>query len=112
MIIETKKVVKNVHNVRNSIYEKDRALAEKRKQEAKEREIQELREAIEISKKRLAELFRLRSKISIMSDQKPIHKRWVFCCRNTKINFKNHQEVYINKKPPNKKVVFYFIMLL
>ena len=46
---------KNVHNVRNSIYEKDRALAEKRKQEAKEREIQELQEAIEIGKKRLAE---------------------------------------------------------
>ena len=47
---------KNVHNVRKSIYDKDRALAEEMKQEAKEREIQELRETIEIGKKRLVEL--------------------------------------------------------
>lgn len=47
---------KNVHNVRKSIYDKDRTLAEKRKQEAKELEIQELQKAIEIGKKRLAEL--------------------------------------------------------
>ena len=40
----------------DDFYDEDRALAEKRKQEAKEREIQELREAIEIGKKRLAEL--------------------------------------------------------
>lgn len=54
--MKPERLSKNVHNVRNSIYEKDRALAEKRKQEAKEREIQELRETIEIGKKRLAEL--------------------------------------------------------
>lgn len=47
---------KNVHNVRKSIYDKDRALAEKRKQEAKEREIQELQETIDSGMKRLAEL--------------------------------------------------------
>lgn len=40
----------------DAFYEKDRALAEKRKQEAKEREIQELQETIEISRKRLVEL--------------------------------------------------------
>lgn len=54
--MKPERLSKNVHNIRKSIYEKDRALAEKRKQEAKEREIQELREAIEIGKKRLAEL--------------------------------------------------------
>lgn len=54
--MKPERLSKNVHNIKKSIYEKDRALAEKRKQEAKEREIQELREAIEISKKRLAEL--------------------------------------------------------
>lgn len=54
--MKPERLSKNVHNVRKSIYEKDRALAEKRKQEAKEREIQKLREAIEIGKKRLAEL--------------------------------------------------------
>lgn len=42
----------------DAFYEKDHALAEKRKQETKEREIQELREAIEIGKKRLAELLK------------------------------------------------------
>lgn len=54
--MKPERLSKNVHNIRKSIYEKDRALAEKRKQEAKEREIQKLREAIEIGKKRLAEL--------------------------------------------------------
>ena len=53
--MKPERLSKNVHNIKKSIYEKDRALAEKRKQEAKEREIQELREAIEIGKKRLAE---------------------------------------------------------
>ncbi len=54
--MKPERLSKNVHNVRKSIYEKDRALAEKRKQEAKEREIQELQETIEISRKRLVEL--------------------------------------------------------
>lgn len=54
--MKPERLSKNVHNVRKSIYEKDRALAEKRKQEAKELEIQELQKAIEIGKKRLAEL--------------------------------------------------------
>lgn len=53
--MKPERLSKNVHNIRKSIYEKDRALAEKRKQEAKEREIQELQETIEIGKKRLAE---------------------------------------------------------
>lgn len=54
--MKPERLSKNVHNIRKSIYEKDRALAEKRKQEAKEREIQELQETIEISRKRLVEL--------------------------------------------------------
>lgn len=54
--MKPERLSKNVHNVRKSIYEKDRALAEKRKQETKEREIQELQETIEISRKRLVEL--------------------------------------------------------
>ena len=54
--MKPERLSKNVHNVRKSIYEKDRALAEKRKQEAKEREIQELQETIEISSKRLVDL--------------------------------------------------------
>lgn len=54
--MKPERLSKNVHNIRKSIYEKDRALAEKGKQEAKEREIQELQETIEISRKRLVEL--------------------------------------------------------
>ena len=42
----------------DAFYDEEHALAEKRKQEAKEREIQELQEVIEIGKKRLAELLK------------------------------------------------------
>lgn len=42
----------------DAFYDEDHALAEKRKQEAKEREIQELQETIANSKKRLAELLK------------------------------------------------------